>query len=101
MASLHQRLVQLVLLLLLSLLLQGLWVSTTGTLSVAAASASTFPASVSHVFHIIAHSHCDPGWLNTFEGYYGAEVRTILDAIVRELAKDSRRKFTWSETSYF
>jgi len=47
--------------------------------------------------HIIAHSHCDPGWLNTFEGYYAAEVRTILDAVTRELQGQPHRKFVWSE----
>lgn len=47
--------------------------------------------------HIIAHSHCDPGWLNTFEGYYNSEVRTILDAVLRELQKGDKRKFVWSE----
>ena len=49
--------------------------------------------------HIIAHSHCDPGWLNTFEGYYTQEVKTILDAVLRELQGQGHehRKFVWSE----
>jgi alpha-mannosidase len=50
---------------------------------------------------MIAHSHCDPGWLNTFEGYYLQEVKTILDSILRELQNNPIRKFVWSETSYF
>ena len=53
------------------------------------------------MFHIIAHSHCDPGWLSTFEGYYMQDVRGILDSAVQALQRDRSRKFVWSETSYF
>ena len=59
------------------------------------------PSEAEHVFHIIAHSHCDPGWLNTFEGYYMADVRGILDSVLAALQRDSTRRFVWSETSYF
>ena len=65
------------------------------------ASEESIPAGASHVFHIIAHSHCDPGWLNTFEGYYMADVRGILDSVLAALQRDSSRRFVWSETSYF
>jgi len=51
--------------------------------------------------HIIAHSHCDPGWLSTFEGYYNRDVRQILNSVFNELIKDSTKKFVWSETSFF
>ena len=47
--------------------------------------------------HIIAHSHCDPGWLNTFEGYYLSDVKLILDNVLRELSNNENRKFVWSE----
>ena len=30
------------------------------------------------VMHIIAHTHCDPGWLQTFEDYYRSSVKQIL-----------------------
>ena len=66
-----------------------------------ASEAEAVPADASHVFHIIAHSHCDPGWLNTFEGYYMADVRGILDSVLTALQKDASRRFVWSETSYF
>jgi len=53
--------------------------------------------------HIIPHSHCDPGWLNTFEGYYVSEVKTVLDAVLRELqgSGHEHRRFVWSEISFF
>ena len=68
---------------------------------VAGAMDDSIPSDASHVFHIIAHSHCDPGWLNTFEGYYMADVRGILDSVLSALQKDPSRRFVWSETSYF
>ena len=58
-------------------------------------------AADSLTFHIIPHSHCDPGWLNTFEGYYSSEVHTILDGVLNALISASHRKFVWSETSFF
>jgi hypothetical protein len=33
---------------------------------------------VLHVY-IVAHSHCDPGWLSTFEGYYESDVTHVRD----------------------
>lgn len=59
--------------------------------------------------HVIAHTHCDPGWLKTFDDYYigarndiqWAGVRYIIDAVVQELAMHPDRKFIWVEISFF
>lgn len=50
---------------------------------------------------IIPHSHCDPGWLETFEGYYSSQVSRILDSVTSALSHNAARKFVWAETSYF
>lgn len=50
---------------------------------------------------IIAHSHCDPGWLDTFDVYYQKQVHQILSSVTRSLQADSRRKFVWAEISFF
>mmetsp|Transcript_3054 Transcript_3054/g.4548 ORF Transcript_3054/g.4548 Transcript_3054/m.4548 type:complete len:1202 (+) Transcript_3054:113-3718(+) len=51
--------------------------------------------------HIIAHSHCDPGWLSTFEGYYTSDVNRILSNAMQQLKVDPARRFIWAEISFF
>ena len=51
--------------------------------------------------HVIPHSHTDPGWLNTFQHYYGGEVKTIIDSVVRALEASPNRTFVWAETCFF
>ena len=51
--------------------------------------------------HIIAHSHCDPGWLDTFEQYYRRDVSRILTGVTRALSSDRSKRFIWSEISFF
>lgn len=46
-------------------------------------------------------SHCDPGWLSTFEQYYANDVRRILGSVVDELLNDPKKTFIWAETSFF
>ena len=53
------------------------------------------------VAHILAHSHCDPGWLESFEGYYLSQVSRILSSVVLALEADPRRRFIWAEMSFF
>jgi hypothetical protein len=47
--------------------------------------------------HIIPHSHCDPGWLTTFEGYYDGQVKGILTNVFNELNNDPTKTFVWAE----
>ena len=53
--------------------------------------------------HVIPHSHCDPGWLSTFETYYNNDVNMILNNVVDVLIGDEGgdKTFIWSETSFF
>tara|TARA_B110000285_G_C15088562_1_gene597673 strand:+ start:354 stop:620 length:267 start_codon:yes stop_codon:yes gene_type:complete len=59
--------------------------------------------------HLIAHSHCDSGWLKTFEEYYvgshyevqHSSTRNILDTTINELGKDKNRKYTFAEMGFF
>ena len=51
--------------------------------------------------HIIAHSHCDPGWLDTFEQYYRRDVSRILTGVTNALSTDRSKRFIWSEISFF
>eukprot|EP00300_Choanocystis_sp_HF-7_P016033 c19276_g1_i4.p1 GENE.c19276_g1_i4~~c19276_g1_i4.p1 ORF type:complete len:969 (+),score=194.56 c19276_g1_i4:14-2920(+) len=50
--------------------------------------------------HVIPHSHCDPGYKKTFEGYYLTEVHRTLTSVTQLLAQNPSLRFLWSETSY-
>ncbi|CAB3398575.1 unnamed protein product [Caenorhabditis bovis] len=50
---------------------------------------------------IIPHSHCDPGWIFTFEEYYQRQTRNILNGMAKHLEAKESMKFIYAEVSFF
>ena len=45
---------------------------------------------------VVPHSHCDPGWINTFEEYFELKVTNIFDNMVKHLAEKEDLKFIYA-----
>jgi hypothetical protein len=51
--------------------------------------------------HIIAHSHNDPGWLESESEYFQERTKKIITNVVQSLEADPHRVFQWVEMVYF
>ncbi|CAF1276065.1 unnamed protein product [Rotaria sordida] len=49
---------------------------------------------------LMPHSHCDPGWIHTFEGYFQKATKYIIDNVITILNTNKKYKFVWAEMSY-
>ncbi|CAF2556746.1 unnamed protein product [Rotaria sp. Silwood2] len=49
---------------------------------------------------LMPHSHCDPGWIHTFEGYFQHATKYIIDNVITILNTNKKYKFIWAEISF-
>ena len=49
---------------------------------------------------VVPHSHCDAGWLKTFDEYHRQEVQHILTSVTEALSRRADRKFSWVEVGF-
>ena len=52
------------------------------------------------VVHVIAHSHCDAGYRESFEEYWSSSVSFIINSVLDTLNKDPSKRFVWEEVSF-
>ena len=52
------------------------------------------------VVHVIAHSHCDAGYRESFDGYWSSSVSFIINSVLDALDKDPDKRFVWEEVSF-
>jgi len=71
---------------------------------------STYSNNTRLNIHMAPHTHDDIGWMKTIDQYYygdrrdldvGGGVQYILDNVVNELSRDSRKKFIYVEMGFF
>jgi len=60
---------------------------------------SMWPALPLHVI-VMPHSHNDPGWLKTYEGYFATATRGIITNMVNKLTQHKNMTFIWTEVSF-
>ena len=49
---------------------------------------------------VMPHSHNDPGWLKTVEGYFATATKNIISNMVEKLTENKNMTFIWTEMSY-
>jgi len=49
---------------------------------------------------VMPHSHNDPGWLKTYEGYFATATRGIITNMVNKLTQHRNMTFIWTEVSF-
>jgi lysosomal alpha-mannosidase len=59
------------------------------------------PGSEGLVVHVIPHSHCDAGYIKTFDQYYKDDVNSTITTVLQALKDDKSKRFVWEEVSYW
>ena len=49
---------------------------------------------------VMPHSHNDPGWLKTIDGYFATATKSIITNMVEKLTVNKNMTFIWTEMSY-